>query len=275
MSEEPLQLPTGSGARQSNLALALWCLPKSDRDDALVFYDFCRAVDDLADDPANSVEQKTSQLARWEQALQSGQGLPEKLRDLITRRQLDRSLFAEIVLGMKMDIVPQRFPTYEALRGYCWRVACAVGLVSAQIFGCQHPDTKAYSESLGYALQLTNILRDVAEDAGLQRIYLPQEDLARFGITEASLLAGKPEGDFRGLMEFEADRARQLFADAQAELPPSEIARLLPAEIMRTVYQKILAHMEADGFRVFARRYRLSTLEKLWIFLSMSFLNRP
>ncbi|CAN5513949.1 presqualene diphosphate synthase HpnD [soil metagenome] len=274
MSEELLQLPQGSGARQSNLALALWSLPKGHRDDALVFYDFCRAVDNIADDPANSDEEKRTALDRWEQAMRDTRGLPQPLQEIIERRQIDRTLLVEIVAGMKMDIVPEYFSTYQDLRLYCWRVACAVGLASAQIFGCQDPKAKVYAEHLGYALQLTNILRDVAEDASLGRIYLPLEDLTRFSVSPTSLLAGKPDGNFRGLMEFEAQRAHELFALARQALPPSDARKLLPAEIMRIVYERILHRMEVDDFRVFERRYRLGKVEKLWIFLSRSFL-RP
>ena len=275
MTGEPLTLPAGSGTRQSNLALALWSLPKGHRDDALVFYDFCRAVDDIADDPANSDESKRSRLTDWENALRNNTGIPLPLAEVIQRRQMDRQLLVEIVAGMKMDIVPEYFPTYQDLRVYCWRVACAVGLASAQVFGCEHPDSKVYAEQLGYALQLTNILRDVAEDASLGRVYLPLEDLARFSVSTAGLLAGKPDGDFRELMEFEAKRARDLFAAARKALPPSDTRKLLPAEIMRAVYETILTRMEGDGFRVFERRYRLGKIEKLWIFLSRSFFKRP
>ncbi len=274
MSGEPLALPAGSGTRQSNLALALWSLPKGHRDDALVFYDFCRAVDDIADDPTNSDENKRSRLTDWENALREDKGIPSPLAEVIQRRHMDRQLLVEIVAGMKMDIVPEHFATYQDLRFYCWRVACAVGLASAQVFGCEHPDSKVYAEQLGYALQLTNILRDVAEDASLGRVYLPLEDLERFHISTTSLLAGQPDGDFRGLMEFEAKRARELFAEAKKALPPSDARKLLPAEIMRLVYEKILTRMENDGFRVFERRYRLGKIEKLWIFLSRSFLTR-
>lgn len=272
MSGEPLTLPAGAGARQSNLALALWSLPKGRRDDALVFYDFCRAVDDIADDPEKSDEVKRARLTDWENALRESRGVPSPLAEVIDRRHIDRQLLVEIVAGMKMDIVPEYFATYADLRFYCWRVACAVGLASAQVFGCEDPGSKTYAEHLGYALQLTNILRDVAEDAALGRIYLPQEDLARFSVSPGSLLAARPDGDFRGLMEFEARRARDLFAEARKTLPASDVRRLLPAEIMRAVYEKILDRMERDGFRVFERRYRLGKIEKLWIFLSRSFL---
>jgi 15-cis-phytoene synthase len=266
-----LQLAPRAGARKSNLAFALGCLPPNRRRDALVFYDFCRAVDDIADDPGRSPEEKRTLLELWRTSLIQGENLPEALREVLERHGIDRRLLVEIVLGMETDIDPPRFQTREDLRVYCWRVACAVGLVSIQIFGCRNPQSKVYAEFLGYALQLTNILRDVAEDAAAGRIYLPLEDLRRFEVSEASLLARKPEGNFNALMRFEAARARSLFADASRTLPADDAHALKPAELMRTIYEKILSRMETDGFRVFEKRYRLSKAEKLLALLYFRF----
>lgn len=271
MNPPALQLAPPAGARKSNLAFALGCLPPNRRRDALVFYDFCRAVDDIADDPGRSPEEKRTLLELWRTSLTLGENLPEALRDVVERYGIDRRLLVEIVLGMETDIEPPRFQTREDLRAYCWRVACAVGLVSIEIFGCRNPQSKIYAEFLGYALQLTNILRDVAEDAAAGRIYLPLEDLRRFEVSEASLLARKPGGNFNGLMRFEAARARSLFADASRALPADDAHTLKPAELMRTIYEKILSRMEADGFRVFEKRYRLSKAEKLLALLYFRF----
>jgi 15-cis-phytoene synthase len=267
----PLQLASRAGARKSNLALALGCLPPDRRRDALVFYDFCRAVDDIADDPERSTEEKRELLGHWKTCLTLGQNLPEPLLEVIERHGIDRRLLVEIVLGVETDIEPARFQTHEDLLAYCWQVASAVGLVSIEIFGCKNPQSKVYAESLGYALQMTNIIRDVAEDAAVGRIYLPLEDLRRFEISEASLLAGKPGHNFSALMRFEAARAHSLFADASRALPRDEANTLKPAELMRTIYEKILSRMEADGFRVFEKRYRLSKAEKLLALLYFRF----
>jgi 15-cis-phytoene synthase len=266
-----LQLAPRAGARKSNLAFALGSLPPNRRRDALVFYDFCRAVDDIADDPGRSPEEKRTLLELWRTSLIKGENLPEALRDVLERHDIDRRLLVEIVLGMETDIDRPRFETREDLRAYCWRVACAVGLVSIEIFGCRNPQSKIYAEFLGYALQLTNILRDVAEDAAAGRIYLPLEDLRRFEVSEASLLARKPVGNFNALMRFEAARARSLFADASRALPADDAHALKPAELMRTIYEKILSRMETDGFRVFEKRYRLSKAEKLIALLYFRF----
>jgi 15-cis-phytoene synthase len=266
-----LQLASPAGARKSNLAYALGCLPPARRHDALVFYDFCRAVDDIADDPERSSEIKRELLELWKTCLTGGIGLPEALVAVLDRHAIDRRLLVEIVRGVATDIEPNRFQTYEDLRAYCWRVASAVGLVSIEIFGCKNPASKTYAELLGYALQMTNILRDVAEDASVGRIYLPTEDLKRFEVAESSLLVGRPSGDFRALMRFEAVRARSLFAAARQALPPDDAHSLRPAELMRAIYERILSRMETDGFRVFEKRYRLSRIEKLLVLLYFRF----
>jgi len=262
---QPLQLADPSGAKKSNLAFALLSLPRDRREDALTFYAFCRAVDDIADDPGVSVVQKTNLLTAWKSALESGTGLPPALDTLIQRRQLDPRLLQEIILGVEMDIEPRHYATSEDLRAYCWRVACAVGLVSIRIFGCTDPASTTYAEHLGHALQLTNILRDVGEDAALGRIYLPVEDLRLFRVSEESLLAGKPGGDFLGLMHHEATRARVLFRQARQSLPRSDARALVPAEAMRAIYEKILQLMTADHFRVFQKRYRVPLWQKVFL----------
>jgi len=239
--------------------------------DAMVFYDFCRAVDDIADEPGRSPEEKRELLGLWKAALNLGENLPTALSQLLERHKIDRRLLVEIVLGVEMDIEPIRYQTHEELRAYCWRVASAVGLVSVEIFGCKNPKSKIYAEFLGYALQMTNILRDVAEDAAVGRIYLPLEDLRRFEVSEASLLAGNPGDNFSALMRFEAARTRALFAEATRVLPEGDANALKPAELMRTIYEKILSRMEADGFRVFQKRYRLSKAEKLFVLIYFRF----
>lgn len=275
MSSEPLTLASSLGAKASNLAIGLRCLPQDRRDDAFVFYDFCRAIDDIADDPNQMPADKRELLSSWKEALKTGQGLPPTLDEIIRRRGLDRQLLLEIVRGCAMDVELPRFATYPDLLAYCWRVACAVGLVSVDIFGCRDPQSKVYAEQLGYALQLTNIIRDVAEDARMGRVYLPLEDLARFQVSEASLLAGQPDGDFEELMDFEADRAESFFAAAENAIPLTDVKALLPARIMHAVYHQILMKMRADGFRVFHKRYRLSRLEKVLIFLRIALFSRP
>lgn len=265
MSEVSLSLASSEGAKASNLALALAALPADRRRDALTFYAFCRAVDDIADDSGRSADEKRQVLDAWRTAFQTNSGLPPELMDMIHRRDLSPVLFVAIVQGMEMDIEPQLYSSYAHLQTYCWPVACAVGQVSVQIFGCTRAESFTYADELGYALQLTNILRDVGEDARLGRIYLPLDDLARFGVSESSLRQGKPDGDFLGLMRFETTRARQHYAAAARAFHAEDRRALVAADIMRRTYEKLLSRMEEDGFRVFEKRYRLGKWEKLGI----------
>ena len=271
MNGHTLQLASRAGARKSNLAFALGCLPPDRKRDALVFYDFCRAVDDIADEPGRSASEKRDLLELWKIALNTGDRLPPALSEVLARHKIDRGLLEEIVLGVEMDIEPTRYETYEQLRAYCRRVACAVGLVSIEIFGCRNPKSKVYAEFLGHALQMTNILRDIAEDSAVGRIYLPLEDLRKFGVTEADPLGGDARDIYGALMRFEAARTRALFAEANRALPAEDAVALRPAEIMRAIYEKILSRMQADGFRVFQKRYRLSKAEKFLLLVYLRF----
>jgi 15-cis-phytoene synthase len=239
-----------------------------------VFYAFCRQVDDLADEPNLPFEERRLGLRRWREALScvgaSGSGEPSlasALRDVLDRRQVPREWAVEVVLGCEMDLEQAQYRTWEELRRYCYRVASAVGLVSSRIFGGNGCD--AYAEELGLALQLTNILRDAALDYSLSgRVYLPGEELERFGICKGSWATGEPRG-WSAFMEFQLARARGHFEAAQSLLPDSERRVMVAAEIMREVYGTLLERMAGDGFRVWERFYRLSRGRKVWLAASV------
>ncbi|HUF63445.1 MAG TPA: squalene/phytoene synthase family protein [Verrucomicrobiales bacterium] len=255
---------------QSNLAFALAPLPKERRQDMIAFYAFCRVVDDIVDEDNLPKLEKQRRLDRWRQVLAGGHPpsspLETRLMELRHRYAAPAELFALILDGMEMDLEARRYATFEELRHYCYRVAGAVGLVSIRIFGCRSPCSAEYAEQLGYALQLTNILRDVGEDAAAGRLYLPLEDLDRFGIMAEEILERRPSpARFRELMEFEADRTADYFSAAAAARSIEDATRLVAAETMRTIYQRLLARMRADGFHVFQRRYRLGRTEKAGI----------
>jgi phytoene synthase len=268
MTAPPLTLASESGAKSSNLAFALGSLPAARRKDAMVFYAFCREIDDIADEPGRTPEEKHLLLDAWKDGLRGNQPIPEELQTIIIRHHLDRELLVQIVEGVEMDIEPRDFPTFNDLRNYCWHVASAVGLASIKLFGCTDPKSVRYAEDLGYALQITNILRDVGEDASLGRIYLPVEDTDRFGVDREQLRKGTATGRFRELMAFEAGRAREYYAGARQSLTAQDARALVPAETMREIYSRLLDRMEADDFRVMETRYRLSKLEKLAILLT-------
>jgi phytoene synthase len=255
-------------ASKSNLALAFVSLPRERRDDITVFYAWCRVVDDIADDPGPTVAQREAALDLWKEALaqpvEDESPLAPPVRQLIAKYQLPIAHFREIIAGVEMDLAGASYDTWEDLRLYCHRVASVVGLISIEIFGCRDPGAKTYALELGLALQLTNILRDVGQDfANAGRIYLPREDLERFGYSAEDLAAGRRNEGFLALMRFETERARRFYAQAVAALPPADRRVLTAAEIMRAIYGRLLRRMERDGFRVFDRRYSLSRLEKL------------
>ena len=250
-----------AGRKASNLAFALLVLPRDRRADALTFYRFCRLLDDIADSPALEPGEKSRALDAWAAAIAGD--LPSELDGVVRRHGVDRALLGEILAGVRADLTVTRYATFADARAYCWRVASAVGLVSIRIFGCQDPASAAYAENLGLALQWTNILRDIGEDAANGRIYLPQDELARFGVEETSLLAGRPGGDWPGFLAFQAARAESLFAAVR--VPARDRSALRAAEIMRAIYATLLARMRRDGFRVFDRRYRIPRAGKLLI----------
>ncbi len=255
---------------KSNLAFALKILPRDRRDDMVIFYAFCRTMDDLADGPSLTPEERLARLEAWKIGIDRGfdqpDGFQREVAELRERRQIPRELLGAIIDGCRMDLEPQRFQTWEELSDYIWKVACAVGLVSIRIFGCSDPASEKYAHALGHALQLTNILRDVGEDLiNGQRIYLPLEDLARFGYSEEDLIRRVRDERFLALMDYQAARAESFYRQAAELLPRSDRKALTPARIMGGIYQHLLREMQADRFRVFERRYQVSKSRKLGI----------
>ena len=251
---------------KSNLALAFVSLGRERRQDITIFYAFCRIIDDIADDFDLIAEEKKRRLAQWLGWLRSATpdepSLARDLRSLIDKYSLSPGMLEEIIAGVEMDLSISRYATFDELRVYCYRVASAVGLVSVEIFGYRNPACKEYAIQLGLALQMTNIIRDVGKDLRDGRIYLPREDLARFGYSETELHDRQYNERFVRLMEFEAARARQFFSRAAAVLPREDRQSMVAAEIMGSVYRGLLRQMELDKFRVFDKEYRLNKLEK-------------
>ena len=251
---------------KSNLALAFVALNRERREDITIFYAFCRVIDDIADSTELSIQEKARDLTAWRAWLRTGTpdepALARDLRALIAKYSLTPAMLEEIIDGVEMDLSNVRYDSFEELRLYCYRVASAVGLVSIEIFGYRNPACREYAVQLGLALQMTNIIRDVGKDLSNGRIYLPQEDLAHFDYPEEALRLKKYNDPFLRLMEFEAARAEEFFAQAASLLPREDRRSMVAAEIMRSVYQALLRRMKADGFRVFEKEYRLSRLEK-------------
>ena len=267
---------------KSNLALAFISLGRERKRDIIIFYAFCRVIDDIADSAELTLAEKELRLTKWRQMLQAPAPdeplFAQDVRLLIEKYSLPVGMFEEIIAGVEMDLSIRRYATFEELRVYCYRVASAVGLVSIEIFGYRNAGCKQYAIELGLALQMTNIIRDVGKDLQADRIYLPQEDLARFNYLEPELQDRQYNDRFVHLMEFEAARARDFFSRAAAALPAEDRRAMGPAEIMASIYRGLLRQMELDKFRVFEKEYRLSKLEKagrIATQLLKSFLNLP
>ena len=270
----PESAETITKSSKSNLALAFVSLSPERRQDMTTFYAFCRIVDDIADEPSRAPDQKRVELGAWRKAVaekfDGEPALANEVRCLIQKYGISLDYFYEIIAGVEMDIEPAHFQTFNDLRLYCYRVASAVGLASIEIFGYKNQECKQYAVDLGLALQLTNILRDVGQDyQNGKRIYLPIEDLNRFGYSEHDLAAGLNNAAFQALMEFQAARAESFYEKAVAVLPPGDCRSMGAAEIMRKVYHRLLVKMKKEQFRVFEKRYSLSKLEKIGIILGV------
>ena len=255
-------------SRDTNFYYSFLVLPPRKRQAIVAVWDFCRAVDDAVDEAAGS---GGAELERWRDELaqcfdagqpRTRQGLA--LQPFIGEFHLPRSAFEALVEGVEMDLHTPRYATFPDLYEYCIRVASAVGLICVEIFGYDNPGTRQYAIDLGVALQLTNILRDIPEDLSRGRLYVPLEDLARFGCTEDDLRAeaasaggGVRSGAVRRLLQFQAQRAQEYYARASAELPREDARQLVAAEIMRTVYAAILRRIERQDYDVFTRVVRV------------------
>jgi phytoene synthase len=255
-------------ASKSNLALAFVALPPERRADMSIFYAFCRVIDDIADEEGIPPEQRRLGLDTWRRALAAPQPddppLAPTVRALMQKYRLTPEHFLEIIAGCEMDLAPAHYETWDDLRLYCYRVASAVGLVSIEIFGYTDAGCREYAIQLGLALQVTNIIRDVGADwENGGRIYLPREEMQRFGVSEEDLAAGRENDAFRALIEFQAERAESLYVQAVAALPAVDRRSMVAAEIMRHVYHRLLGKMRRGGFHVLRQRYRLSKAAKL------------
>jgi phytoene synthase len=255
---------TASG---SSFATAFRLLPREPRAALTAFYAFCRAVDDAVDeepDPARARQEIVRWRARLEAALE-GRGESPVERALgwaAARYRIPPAHLALVLDGVEQDLAAERFERLEDLWAYCYRVASSVGLVCARVLGGRGPEVELYAELAGVAVQLTNVLRDVGEDAARGRIYLPREDLVAFGVAEADVLAGRVTAGLLGLLRFEAVRARQLHDQAAAALPPALHGPLFFCEALRETYLRLLDRLEAEDFPVFRTRVSLRGWEK-------------
>ncbi len=259
----------GSG---SSFYYSFMALAKNQRRAIIALYAFCREVDDVVDNPGED-QIKRVKLQWWRTEINrlfAGQAQHPVTRTLIPvleQFDLPEEYFLEIIDGMEMDLQQQRYESFKSLSLYCYRVAGVVGLMAAEIFGYKDRRTLKYARDLGMAFQLTNILRDVHEDAQLGRIYLPGEDMQRFSVSEDDILNGRTSKNFQQLMQFECDRAKQYYHRAFEYLPEQDRYNQRCGLIMAAIYRTVLDKMEKNHFPVFNGRVRLSNIHKLWLAL--------
>ncbi|MCL1825777.1 MAG: presqualene diphosphate synthase HpnD [Betaproteobacteria bacterium] len=233
-------------------------------------YAFCREVDDVVDecrDPALA----RAKLDWWRQEIDRvfdatpTHPVGFALQEICGPFGLAQERLSEIIDGMEMDLQNRRYADFPALQNYCYHVAGVVGLLSATIFGVSDSKTLDYAHDLGIAFQLTNIIRDVGEDARRGRIYLPIDELERFNVSEADILAARASDDFRNLMAFQAERAEAYYGQALTKLPAADRKNQRPGLVMAAIYRALLREIVRDGFSVLDRRTSLTPLRKAWL----------
>lgn len=257
-------------------------LPPERRRAITALYAFCREVDDVVDE-FTDVGVARTKLAWWRNQVSAiydstpvspgkttappapQHPVAQALVPIVKTFRLPQERLQEIIDGMEMDLTQRRYADFGALKLYCFRVASVVGLLSAEIFGYSDPNTLLYAENLGMAFQLTNIIRDVGEDARRDRVYLPLDELARFQVSVADIMHARESDGFRQLMEFQIERALGYYREAFRLLPAADRRPQRAGLIMAAIYQTLLAEIRNDGSKVLTQRTSLTPLRKLWI----------
>ena len=260
----------------SNLTLGFLLLPKPKRDGMSALYAFCREVDDIADNESAPVAERRQQLAAWREDVRRAcaNGQPQfpvnaELQTIIQQFHLPFEHFDALIKGVEMDLDIKRYDDYSQLDLYCYRVASVVGLLSIEIFGYKNPACRDYAIALGKALQLTNILRDVRSDADRGRIYLPASELARFNVTAEEIFRFEYSPRFFQLASSVCARAREFYKQARQTLPAADRRSMVAAELMGSVYWRLLRKLERQKFDVFGPHpTRLNKGQKILLILN-------
>lgn len=257
----------------SSFHLSFGLLPPERRRAIEAVYAFCRVIDDVADEGPVDPARATTALALYREEIgRCYTGAPRldvgrALQQAIRRFTIPRPPLDDLLDGVAMDLRKTRYANFAELREYCLRVASAVGLVCLPIFGSRNPRSRDYAVDLGIALQLTNILRDLKTDADRGRIYVPLDEMAACGYTEGDLLRGARTQAFLTLMRRQAERAHRYFDSAARLVPEDDRRPLVVAEVMRSIYLKLLRRIEKSEFRVFERRIAVPRLQQLAVAL--------
>ena len=245
-------------------------LPPDQRRAITALYAFCREVDDVVDECSDAEVARTT-LAWWRvQVAAIYQGTPQHpaalaLVPVVRQFNLQQEYLHEIIDGMEMDLQQHQYADFKALQLYCYRVASVVGLLSAEIFGYTERKTLKYAHDLGIAFQLTNIIRDMGEDARRGRIYIPQDELAQFGVHTRDILDGRESEEFHALMQFQIERAQRFYQQAFEQLPAADRKAQRTGLIMAAIYRATLDEIAASGCHVLKERISLTPLRKLWL----------
>ena len=262
---------------KTNFYYSFSFLPKDERAAINTVYAFCRQIDDIVDEPPPEVItpasevllRKRERLARWraeiERCYDGSSTILLPLTSVIRRFAIPKQYFLTLIDGCERDLTQNRYRTFADVKDYCYSVASIVGLMCIEIFGYKYEETKEYAVNLGYALQLTNILRDIKSDKDRGYIYLPLEDMERFRYTEEDLMNEVYNDNFIELMRFEARRVREYYHKARTALRPDERVTMFAAEIMDAIYYRLLEKIELNDFNVFRRKIRVSPVHKLLI----------
>lgn len=275
--------PFVEGAEKSSFFYSFSLLPKNERLAIQSVYEFCRYTDDLVDEDESldihgielhqeqAIEKKRIKLNWWRAEVEKCYSGTSKhpilisLHFVISRFKIPKQYFLTLIDGVEMDLIKNRYKTFDELKDYCYAVASIVGLITIEIFGYKFEQTKEYAVDLGIALQLTNILRDIKKDASMGRIYIPKEDLRCFGVSEEDILNSNYNLPFINLMKFEVARARTYYASARAKLSKDERFTLFAAQIMDSIYFRLLRKIELAEFNVYQKRINVSTPHKILI----------
>ena len=272
MSNEHIQITQTS---KTNFLYSFSLLPKEKYEAINTVYAFCRYTDDIVDNELESPEVKFKKIREWrdefEKALKgsSSYSLLNQVNRIIKKFNIPVEPFFELIKGMEADLQTSRYKDFNTLYQYCFRAAATVGLMCIEIFGYKNESAKEYAVNLGIALQLTNILRDIKFDALNGRIYLPEEDLKRFGYSEGDLLNFKYNDSFIELMKFECKRARGYFEKANDNFHKENRKQLFPARIMEKIYFNILQKIEKMNYNVFHKKAKVSKLRKIYYTLGV------
>ncbi len=270
ITAQPL-IPT----RRSTFYYPMLMLPKPQREAILTVYDFCRYTDDIVDlaEEGQAAYNPFEFLNRWKIALEeaicreSAYPMLNKLVNVARRFSIPFELFFELIRGVEMDLTQKRYPSFEELYRYCYRVASTVGLMSMRILTKNNPDMEAYAENLGIGMQLTNIIRDIAMDHKMNRIYLPQNELQEWGVLESDIAAKRMTPEFRDMIRFQCERAKKYYQIADEFHAKHRSYIFIPARAVQNIYYELLLKTERQKDQLFHKKISLSFPKKIGILL--------